>query len=153
MTEFLGLLPFERSSGASPLPVQGVGEDGVGLSVIGIRLDGCLKLEESFSYLTPLEKGLTRIECEVGALAADSYSAKVGGRFAFCRRACGSRIISASTVFARVFDRCCAVRRSVRCSISPPRCPSTDARSRPLASPDRSPLRLRRRPPDPARGD
>ena len=58
MTEFLGLLPFERGSGASPLPVQGVGQEGVGLSIIWIRLDCCLKLDEGVGDLTPLEMGL-----------------------------------------------------------------------------------------------
>src|SRR6266550_8262360 len=93
MTEFLGLLPLERSSGASPLPVQGVGQHGVGLSIIWIRLDCCLKLDEGLSDLTSLEKRLTRIECEVGALAADGDAAEVGGLFAFCRRACGIALL------------------------------------------------------------
>jgi hypothetical protein len=79
----LGLLPFERSSGALPLPVQCVGQDGVSLGIIWICVDCRLKLDEGLSDLTPLEKRLTRIECSVGTLAADGYAAQVGGLLAF----------------------------------------------------------------------
>src|SRR3977135_140654 len=86
--KFLGLLPFERSSGALPLPVQCVGQDGVSLGIIWICVDRRLKLDEGLCDLTPLEKRLTRIECKVGTLAADGYAAQVGGLLAFCRCAC-----------------------------------------------------------------
>ena len=34
-SEFLGLLPFERGGGASPLPVKGIGKEGVGFGILG----------------------------------------------------------------------------------------------------------------------
>jgi hypothetical protein len=91
--KFLGLLPFERSRGASPLPFQGVGQSRVGFGVIWIRVDRCLKLDEGVSDLTLLEKRLTRIEGEVGPLAADGDATKVGGLFAFRRRSYGIALL------------------------------------------------------------
>jgi hypothetical protein len=48
----LGLLPFERGGGGLALTVQGVGQDRVGLSIVWICVDCCLKLDESISDLT-----------------------------------------------------------------------------------------------------
>jgi hypothetical protein len=52
--KLLGLFPFERRGRASPLLVEGIGQKRVGLSIVGIGLNCCLKLDESLSYLASL---------------------------------------------------------------------------------------------------
>ena len=58
-SEFLCLLPFERGVGASPLPVKGIGKEGVSFGIARIRVDGGLKLDDRLSDLASLEKRLT----------------------------------------------------------------------------------------------